>query len=265
MTFSKYLNPANYVSKAYRLSYAALAFDAAEVERDEAQKFRQAGLDPQAALVTLNHALRQTLGRDFDPLHDSIHWLLFAGLSTAAPAAKRILEIGTYDGEFTAILARLFPAAEIVTVDLPADDPLLRSLYDRGDDKAYRAYREKQQANIRPPNVTAVLVNSFFLLDRVTGPFDLVWVDGGHLYPDVAWDLANAHHLCRPGGALLCDDVLPYERPYRDAYVSTESFDALRYIAERTGKPLRLFLKRRHADYHAFRRLRKYVAMIERE
>ena len=97
------------------------------------------------------------------------------------------------------------------------------------------------------------------------GPFDLIWVDGGHLYPEVAWDLAAAHHLCRDGGQLLCDDVIPAPDGPRTAYVSPDSYQVLDYFAVRTGETLRLFLKRCAFKHAGVPRKRKYIAMMRRK
>ena len=166
--------------------------------------------------------------------------------------------------EFTAILARLFPDGEIITLDLPESDPILRRTHRRDDDEAYRRYVVKRDANVAAPNIRCRLINSAFLLDHVQGPFDFVWVDAGHLYPEVAWDLANAHHLCRIGGHVLCDDVIPDAEGQRTDYVSPDSFRVLSYLAERTSQPVTLFLKRCAFKHAGIPRQRKYVALLER-
>src|SRR5262249_17307324 len=151
-------------------------------------------------------------------------------LSAQQPDA-RILELGTYDGEFTAILSRLFPKGSIVTVDLPDDDPIMRQTYGRDDAGRLAEFKRTQKQNVDAPNVQTVSSNTAFLLDRVPSPtrhsFDFVWVDGGHLYPDVAWDMAYAFHLCRPGGVVAVDDVVFTNAAARDGYTSTDTGGAL--------------------------------------
>jgi predicted O-methyltransferase YrrM len=223
-----------------------------------------AGFDCSAGQRRLDEVLAQTRGRSFDFARDSIHWLVFACLRERAVGPVRILELGTFDGEFTAILSGLFPDAQIITLDLPESDPILRRTYRREDDEAYRNFVAKRDANIAAPNVHWLQINSVFLLDHVQGPFDLVWVDAGHLYPEVAWDLAHAHHLCRPGGWVLCDDVIPDQEGLSTDYVSPDSFRVLSYLAERTGETLTLFLKRCAFKNAGIPHQRKFVAMLER-
>lgn len=246
-----------------RARYAP-GFSQAEQERTTKVAIANAGLDCAAGLDVLNGVLRELRGAPFDFGKDSVHWLLFACLSRSTVPAVRILEIGTFDGQFSAILARLFPAAEIVTVDLPESDPILRTTYDRELDTEYQRFVATRSANLTAPNIRFRQFNSAFLLDNVPGPFDLIWVDGGHLYPEVAWDIAIAHHLCREGGYLLCDDVIPTLDGQRTAYVSPDSFQVLRYVTDRTGAPLHLFLKRSGFKHAVVPRTRKYVAMLER-
>ncbi len=260
----KYLNPANYLNKAYMLAYKHFLHDAAALECEEARKFAQSGLDVAHGLRALNVVLQKKLGRDFDFINDSIHWLVFGALSISGIKPNRILEIGTFDGEFTHILAKLFPQATIVTVDLPEDDPLLRGLYDRENDDAYASYQKLQSGNLKEPNILPIKVNSFFLLDKVDEKFDLIWVDGGHLYPEVAWDLCSAFYLCNSGGLVLCDDVIAASAFYRDKYVSTESCEALDYIQLRLDCSLTLFLKRRNSELYAKAVSRKYVACLRK-
>ena len=262
---SSYVNPYKIVRKLYRVAYCRWVWNGSSIAESENTKLRDAGLDVAAALSLLNPLLVGRRGRAFDYAEDSIHWVVFAAYARAGHRVQRILEIGTFDGEFTWLLSQLFPDTRIIAIDLPENDPLLRGLYDRENDGKYNRYLALQGANTNHPNIQALKVNSLFLLDHVTGPFDLIWVDGGHLYPEVAWDICQAWHLCAPGGTLLCDDVIDSHQHYQDDYVSTESFEALEYLTNRVvGTKLELFLKRQNPEYHAFRHLRKYVAQVKK-
>jgi predicted O-methyltransferase YrrM len=269
--FSKYLNPVRYLNRAsrhaddlYRTCYRKFIHDAESLEATENSKFEKNSLDLAQAQAVLNKILQATRGREFDYENDSIHWLVFSALSISTPGIRNILEIGTFDGEFTSILSRLFPDAKITTVDLPASDPLLRDFYDREEDSAFQRYKKKQDANLANENIKLIETNSFFLLEKTSEKFDLIWVDGGHLYPEVAWDLCNAYHLCTSGGHVLCDDVIPLKKLYRDRYVSTESFEVLKYLEARSAVQLVLFLKRRNPLFFAKIKQRKYVACLKK-
>jgi len=162
------------------------------------------------------------------------------------------------------VLGKLFPCAEIVTIELPSTDPILSGSYDyaRGGTSNLIAFEEKLLKNTSAPNIRVVRANSFFLPAVIEGEFDLVWIDGGHLYPEIAWDLCNAYHRVRKGGFLMCDDIIVHPRGIRDAYVSPDAHQVLQYLVARTGDHLELYLKRFSATWSSDPRARKYVALL---
>ena len=258
------LRRAAYSRKARQLWYRAY-YDSAAASALEVLKFKQAGFDRERALVELERELAALALPGYSACGGmaSVHWLLFACLRQQQPPA-RILEIGTYDGQTTALLARLFPAAQIITVELPAWDPILRQTYGRSDRAELESFARRLAANTSAPNITLLKINSFFVPAEVRGSFDLIWIDGGHLYPEVAWDLCNAYHLAAPGGYIMCDDVVADPRGWSDSYVSPDSHNVLRYICTRTNEPLALFLKRESPLESADPRTRKFVALLHK-
>lgn len=242
-------------------------YDAVRAEAEEKSKYAALGLDYERGLAKLERVLGELVG-PLDSVERSMrssHWVLFACLSElSSMPIKRILEIGTYDGETALILAKLFPASEIVTVDLPEDDPIFRGSYVRDDAQTLADFKARQGVNLKPGNIKFKALNSFFLPEQVDGGFDLIWVDGGHLYPEVAWDICNAYSLCAPGGYIMVDDVITHPRGFRDAYVSPDSHRVLEYVVARTHEALAYFLKRNGARWSAVPRRRKYVALLRK-
>ena len=55
--------------------------------------------------------------------------------------------------------------------------------------------------------ITCYKGESWYWLERLTGPYRLIFVDGGHDYPTVSNDLTQAKRLLSPGGTLVVDDV----------------------------------------------------------
>ncbi len=262
-TLSKYFNPRAYVEKVCLMRYLR-RHPPARVAAEEEARFQQLGFDFEAARKRLDLILNDQLQRSFDRRNDSIHWLLFSAISLQPGPWRRILEIGTYDGQFTAILAALFPESEIVTVDLPESDPILRSSYDRQSDDAYAAFSRRQALNLAKSNIRFLKLNSFFIPGAVEGLFDLVWVDGGHHYPEAAWDTCNGWHLCRPGGRILCDDIMVHPR-FSDRYISPACFEVTEYLAARTPPgTIAYFLKRMLPLDNCRLHTRKYVAHIQK-
>lgn len=230
------------------------------IEREQNEKFAGLGLDRNAGLERLNHVLPELIGRDFNGMTDSIHWLLFACLSGKIEP-KRILEIGTGIGNGTAILSRMFPDAEITTVDMPTNDPLYWSAHQK---EGYEEFLSNRQNNLGAPNIRLLEANSFFLLDHLEGKFDLVWVDGDHILPAVAWDICNAYHVCRPGGLILCDDVWLEAGEHEDDHISLGSFQTLSYIEDRIPETITYFSKRMaFANSESLRR-RKSVTYLQK-
>lgn len=134
--------------------------------------------------------------------------LYFAVISINNQSITDILEIGTGLGMQTDILSRLFSEAHIYTLDLSHFDKEFNSL-------ALRKNKEDIfQKNINKKNVTFIESNSFFMpsLDMPHN-FDFVWVDGGHCYPAVAWDIMFAYNHLKKGGFVFMDD---YNRPGTD-------------------------------------------------
>lgn len=263
MKIHKYVNPIKYFNKLqsywhernYNLHHN-------EFYEAELQKFKKYGFRYDAALAQLNGILKE-LGRPTFSEADSVHSLLFACIGQVH-RVRNVLEIGTFLGEATLLMSRLFPESRITTVDLPDDDPILISTYKREDPKMLRAYKEQQKKNLASTQITFLQTNSFFIPGIIKEKFDLIWIDGGHLYPDIAWDICNAYHLTNKGGWLMCDDVITHHKGFQSEYVSTDSCKVLEYIRARTGEDITYFLKREAPEASANPKKRKYIAVMRR-
>jgi len=269
----KYLNPIKYYNRVM-MYYNQLSnwylyervYDLNEVRKVERRKFECAGFAYDDSYKKLDLILAELGKPDFVSQKGmgSVHWILFCCLSNVANI-KRIFEIGTFDGESTLILSAIFPNADIVTMDLPDDDPIFTASYRREDAEYRREFKERQQRNLSSNKIEFYQTNSFFVPGIIDQKFDLVWVDGGHLYPEVAWDICNAYHLCNPGGWIMCDDVITDRMGYTVDYVSPDSYEVLEYVRERTGEELTYFLKRENPEWSANPRKRKHVAVMKKK
>lgn len=257
----RYLNPANYVRKCIQLCHECV-YNVDRFRAKEREKFSRMGFRYDDALAYLT----ETLGKLNKPAYEektgmaSVHWILFCCIRAVADV-RSILEIGTYDGETALLLSRIFPNAAVTTVDVPDDDPIFGSSYRRENPTEHRQFLKRRRKNLDDAGVHFIETNSFFLLDTVDGVFDLIWVDGGHLYPEIAWDLCNAYHLCAPGGWLLCDDVITHPKGFRSEVSSPDSYHVLEYIQKRTDDEITYFLKRESPFFSANPRRRKFVAV----
>lgn len=261
---NKYLNPRNYWNRVLKIYYE-LFYDLEQMRKFERQKFDQLGFQYDEALQKLDKILRDLGKSDFASQKGmgSIHWLLFCSISNVS-SIDNILEIGTYDGETTQLLSKIFPNSSITTIDLPHDDPLFLASYQRADSEKTRKFKEKQKSNLFNSRIRFLEKNSFFVPGLMNQKFDLIWIDGSHLYPEIAWDICNAYHLCNIGGWIMCDDVITDKEGFRDEYVSPDSYHVLEYMKKRTRDEIIYFLKRESPEWSADPKKRKFVAVIRK-
>ena len=220
-----------------------------EREGEQIAKFSALGLDRRAGIAAVDAALRKSGLGSFSEDDDmfSEHLVLLGSLSVKVPDARNVMEVGTYDGRTALLLAHLFPKATITTLDLPPTDPVYLSSYEVARTKHF--VDKRNEVLQRNPRVKFVEVNSLSLTnDPVGTAFDIIWVDGDHDFPVVGIDLANSVRLLRPGGYLMCDDVVTAKPSRSTTYLSDaahRSLVALRgaglideptYVYKRLGK-----------------------------
>jgi len=253
---------ATYVAK-FRWLATHHTYDQPRAEAAERDKFRQLGFDLDQAFRSVDELLAGLGKPSFTSQQGmaSMHWVLFACVAQRFEV-RRILEIGTYDGETTLLLSRLFPDAKLTTVELPDNDPIFGQTYGREDPAKRKAFLERQARNTAGPSIEPVKVNSFFLPALGLDPFDLIWADGSHLYPEVAWDVCNCYQLCRPGGVLMVDDVMMHPRAVQMGYGGPAPYEVLEYLGRRVEDPIIYFMKRYSPEWSADPRLRSHVAML---
>lgn len=118
--------------------------------------------------------------------------------------ARSVLEIGTFDG-FTALnlAANTGREGKVYTVDLP-------KTADRNDSgNPYAPYQVGSQFKGEPEaaKIEQLWADSTKADWRsFGGPFDMILIDGSHIYSDVKSDSANAFRHLRPGGIVFWHD-----------------------------------------------------------
>jgi predicted O-methyltransferase YrrM len=170
------------------------------------EHFRRLGLNRPAGLQLLNNLCTVEFGCPYseDKGMWSEHLVFFAALSASGKRPKKILEIGTFRGETTLFLSRLFPESDIVSVDLPAELARQMNLYDYA--KASSTVELRTQNFRKMKNVVLHEASSVTLLLE-DEEFDLIWLDGAHGFPIVALDIANSFRMISSNGLVVCDDV----------------------------------------------------------
>ena len=168
--------------------------------------FRKFDFDRQAALDKIDSVCKEVFGYGYAENKGmfSEHLVLFAAISLSNKRINDILEIGTYNGLTSVILSKLFPSAQIVTIDLPVSDEFFISSYRRGS--SAKEFAQQRDAVIEQcSNVKFFPLNSVNLSKWNADQFDLIWVDGAHGYPIVAVDLVNSYRMARKGAYVLTD------------------------------------------------------------
>jgi len=123
-------------------------------------------------------------------------------------AARRVFEIGTYNGATAWCLARNLGAAEVHTLDLPVEsEPTLELGV---SDASNRVSFERRAYEVLPLATGRVVQHwgdsATFDFAPWRGSIDLVYVDGAHSRQYVRADSATALDLVRDSGAVVWDD-----------------------------------------------------------
>lgn len=122
--------------------------------------------------------------------------------------AKKILEIGTWDGNTTVNLASNTEGT-VVTVDLPPDEQKGSSIPNLTD-------RTQLGRQFRGHSCESRIRQVFGDSSRLDwgglgGPFDLIFIDGAHHYDFVARDTENARAHVSARGAIVWHDYAIFE------------------------------------------------------
>ncbi len=167
----------------------------------------------------------------------SWHYLIFLGLKLKykkeKKPIKKILEIGTLDGKFTNFLSKIFPESEIITIDLQNDNQQFLNTYERNNKSNLINFFEIRKKNLNEKNIKFMELNSFYLQDKFNNQkFDLIWIDGNHLNPQVTFDIFQSLKLISYEGFICIDDIILQDEFYKKKYVSNESYQTLKYLSE---------------------------------
>lgn len=125
---------------------------------------------------------------------------------------KRILEIGTFNGNTTINLAaNVAEDAKVVTLDLPEDwDGKLSvevpSMYKNHSQKDEVGIHINEHPELQPKITRAFGDSATIDWSSLGGPFDLIFIDGCHHYKYVISDTENAIKNLAPNGIIVWHD-----------------------------------------------------------
>ena len=125
--------------------------------------------------------------------------------------ARKVLEIGTYDGNTALVLASNLaaPDGSVVTVDLPPDFSKEQQSSLAHTDVEFNLTERDQlgRQSKGHPRIRQVHGDSGELdWSTLGGPFDVIFIDGCHSEPYVRADTQNALKQLAPGGVILWHD-----------------------------------------------------------
>jgi predicted O-methyltransferase YrrM len=169
----------------------------------------------------------------------SFYYKIFSNYST--DEKKKILEIGTYKGNFTNFLTKIFPNSEISTIDIPHSlSPDFKNLKTNDYDEAISILNK----NLSSANIRKYIDSSFNLLEIFEkNYFDFIFVDGDHLNPQVTIDIFQSLYLLKKGGIMITDDNLINKNQNTDD-VNLDSYETLKYLKNIDKITLELFIKK---------------------
>ena len=177
-----------------------------------------------------------------------------------------ILEIGTYDGNFSNFISKLYDESHITTIDLDESDnqfintpEILPEEYGRDRKEKLDNFLKLRKKNLNRKNINFLRLNSLNLKKYFNEKkFNLIWVDGDHLDPQVSRDIINSIDLLNNDGIICTDDVIMDNKFKKSKSVSNEGFLTLKQL-EDNGLIKNYYLIKRIRVGNA--NLKKYVSV----
>ena len=205
---------------------------------------RVALVDAFPGIASLDVSILRAFDRSLDTSLSPHEALALAAIGKFT-SPRRILEIGTFDGNTTLNLAANSPPdAVITTVDLPPDwkgtltyqvPGLLENF--TGPASAAAQFRDTGYATkIRQIYGDSAAID----WTRLGGPFDLIFIDGSHYYEYVKSDTQNALGCLTAGGLVVWHDYGMIEDVSRavDEVASAMRVFAIRGTRLAVGRPV---------------------------
>lgn len=188
--------------------------------------------------------------------HAETTWL--AIFQQLIPGAKKILEIGSYEGRSAIWLIKNgFSSSgngELYCIDnweggIEHDKAAMVEVMPRFDRNIEKAAKEKPSVVVHKLKSDSRLALKKLFLDGHGNSFDFIYVDASHQAADVLTDLVLCFGLCRIGGIIACDDYLwnPAQNPLLRPKIAIDAFVNCfaAKVVPVTGVPLyQLFMKK---------------------
>ena len=256
----KIFNKIKLLFKKILIFFSSINYKKDEFESKQTEFFNELGLDRAFGLDLLNKKKDE-----FDFLNRSMsseHEVVFASISkTISP--KKILEIGTHDGNNAFLLSKIFCNSEITTIDLPDDHDDFKNFYGRkGNLEKFITNRDQRLKDLN--NLKFIKMNSLNLINHKE-KYDLIWVDGAHGYPVGCIDLINSIKILNSNGIIICDDIWKdNENKSERLYDSRAYFQTIEVLKNEKIINPKFLYKRLDARFNSSKQYRKYLAFIKK-
>ena len=190
----------------------------------------------------------------------SWHYHLFVGLKQYFGNTKiNILEIGTFKGDFSNFISKVFSESQITTIDLDEGDYQFIKTYGRDDKERLDKFLKLRNKNLNMNNINFIKLNSLNIKRYFKEKkFDLIWIDGDHLNPQVTIDIINSLDLLDNDGVICTDDVIVDNKSFKYRLVSNEGYLTLKHL-EDNGIIKNYYLIKSIHKNNAFRK--KYISI----
>ena len=152
--------------------------------------------------------------------------------ATMPPALGHVLEIGSFKGKSTTVLAKSVSLAggdQVIAVD-PQTLPAVTDPADTDGASLPDAFRQTLETHGVAHLVEFHRLRSDELASTWNKPLRLLWIDGDHTFGGATADFDNFSHSMQPGAVVAFHDVTnPFEGPLRvfcDRVLGSSSFGA---------------------------------------
>ena len=225
---------------------------------EQNEMFRKLGLDREDGLIFLNSLSDKPMQfvQEKSVGMASEHHVLFSALSRKNNNLQRVLEIGTFQGETSRLLDKLFPKAVVESLDLPDEERAKSKVYAYADGMNF-ASDESAVSRIK------YLKQNSLRLVEFLGGYDLIWVDGNHLSPYTISDIVNSVRLMSNQGYLVCDDIY-LKKPFVEVNADLSAISIIKALSEAGIISFVLIRKRLGFRFNNILSGRKYIAIIRK-
>ena len=227
--------------------------------------FKNLDLNRQEGLKKLQDIKKDMNFENRENQMSSEHEVLFSSLSLNNNIKiNQILEIGTFDGMNSLLLSKIFPNANIDTIDLPHTESDFKNFYNRKN-KIDEFINDRNNNLKKNKKIQFIEKNSINLIN-FKNKYDLIWIDGAHGYPIVCADIINSLYLINVNGIIMCDDLfinLLLSESDR-MYNSIASFQTLNLLKKENIIDLEFIFKRLTINENCLKEERTFVAVFKK-